>query len=254
MGAFHEGHLELMRTAKRECGFCVVSLFVNPTQFAPGEDFQRYPRDEDRDFDLARTAGVDVLFAPSTESVYPRKTTTVQVSGISQLWEGAHRPGHFDGVSTVVCKLFHLVRPRVAFFGTKDYQQCLVVQRMVEDLNMPVSLRFVETVREHDGLALSSRNRYLSPEHRGVAPLLYSALSSAARELSTAPQSTREGILNQQRSRLIDAGFELEYFALVDARTMEPFLGSSEGRLVVAARIGDTRLIDNIGVQMQRIE
>lgn len=250
MGAFHEGHLELMRRAKAECGYCVVSLFVNPTQFGKGEDFERYPRDEAGDFELAESAGVDAMFAPSVEAMVGRGETIVRVEGVTSRWEGERRPGHFDGVATIVCKLFHLVRPHSAFFGTKDYQQCVVVRRMVEDLGIGVDLRWVDTVRESDGLALSSRNRYLSSEERSIAPRMYAALVEAKGEFEAAADVEVDEVLERGRNALESAGFQVEYFALADAETLEPLTGPGEGRLLVAAKLGSTRLIDNVGVRL----
>ncbi len=237
-----------MRAAKSECGSVAVSLFVNPTQFGPKEDFDRYPRDEARDFSLAESIGVDVLFVPTIEEMYPRNTTAVRVSGVSELWEGQSRPGHFEGVATVVCKLFQIIRPDIAYFGLKDFQQCAVVRRMAEDLAMPIELRFVDTVREPDGLAMSSRNARLDSESRAKAPMLYLSLQDAAAAIRANPvsQSTVRGALEDSEKRLSAAGFEVDYFALVDAETLNPIWKCDrESRLIAAARIGDVRLIDN---------
>lgn len=247
MGAFHEGHLTLMRRAKRACGTCVVSLFVNPTQFGPTEDFANYPRNEARDFAMAESAGVDVIFAPSVEEMASGTATRVTVPGVSRRWEGEHRPGHFDGVATVVCKLFHIVCPSDAFFGLKDFQQCAVIKQMVHDLRFSLALHFEETVREPDGLAMSSRNAYLNPEEREAAPLLYRTITEAARQIAggrSVEESTKEAI-----QELARGGFSTQYLALVDALTLEPmetFRG--EARIIVASKIGRTRLIDNVAV------
>ena len=184
MGALHEGHVELIRRCRALTDFVVVSIFVNPTQFGAGEDFGRYPRPLEHDLRQCESAGVDLVFAPSVQTVYPHGSvsTFVEVPGLSDVLEGASRPGHFRGVATVVLKLFELVRPDLAIFGQKDYQQQLVIRRMVEDLHVPVDLAVAPTVREADGLALSSRNRYLNPEERQAAPVLYRALE---REPST---------------------------------------------------------------------
>ena len=246
MGAFHEGHLDLMRAARKECEEVVVSLFVNPTQFGPAEDFNRYPRDLERDAAMAEKVGVDLLFAPSPDEIYPRKTTSINVHEVSDRWEGASRPGHFSGVATVVCKLFNIVNPNRAYFGWKDIQQCLVIKRMVEDLNFSLELSFQETTREPDGLAMSSRNAYLSSDNRAVAPQIYSALCA----LRT---SANEGILkiNQaielEKSRLSALGFEIDYLTIVDLDTLAP-VDSWRSNLVaiVAAKLGNTRLIDNL--------
>ena len=248
MGAFHEGHLELMRTAKRECDLCVASLFVNPTQFGHGEDFEKYPRQEERDFEMAESAGVDVMFAPDVSEIYGKAATKVRVDGVSKRWEGEKRPGHFEGVATVVAILFHIVHPHFAYFGLKDFQQCAVVRRMVEDLRFPVELRFLETVREANGLAMSSRNAYLSPEERGTAPELFRALSRAASKFSDRA-SGAEGTLAAEVAHLQQLGFKVDYFALVDGETLEPLESAKPGaRLIAAAYLGKTRLIDNCEV------
>ncbi len=249
MGAFHEGHLELMRTSVRENACTVVSLFVNPTQFAPHEDLDKYPRDESRDAELAHSVGVDVLFAPSVTTVYPRKTTEVRVSGVSERFEGALRPTHFAGVATVVLKLFNMVRPERAYFGLKDLQQCAVVRRMVEDLDVPVELRFLETVREPDGLAMSSRNVYLSPNERAQAPKLYEHLSGLARVLRANPDASVAKLAEGAAAQLSELGFDVQYLQLVDPQTMEPSAIFHPGcRWIVAARLGNIRLIDNVPV------
>jgi pantoate--beta-alanine ligase len=245
MGAFHEGHLHLMRKARAETEVVVVSLFVNPTQFAPGEDFDRYPRDEKCDAALAEATGADVLFAPSVEDIYPRRTTSVHVGGVAKKWEGAHRPGHFDGVATVVCKLFNIINPHVAYFGLKDFQQCAVIRQMVEDLNVPVKLSFEETVRESDGLAMSSRNVYLDEKLRRVAPELY-------RQLRLAKDQILGGVPVEQatesaKANLTMSGFEIEYLAAVDPTTLELAVDTqSPLRVIAAAKLGSVRLIDNV--------
>jgi pantoate--beta-alanine ligase len=218
MGAYHEGHLGLFRAAREENQLVVASLFVNPAQFGEGEDLARYPRDEARDAELAEEAGVDVLFVPAAEEIYPPGFETwVEVERLGSILEGEHRPGHFVGVATVCLKLFNLVRPRRAYFGQKDAQQAAVVRRMVRDLAVPVEVRVVPTVRDEDGLALSSRNAYLSPEERERALALPRAL--AARDRS-----------------LLD-GLEVDYFEEAD---FEPRV------LAAAVRVGSTRLIDNV--------
>jgi pantoate--beta-alanine ligase len=248
MGALHDGHLTLMREARKECDLLVCSLFVNPTQFGPNEDFGKYPRDETRDSEMASSVGVDVLFAPNVDEVYGGNTTSVLVKGVSDLWEGALRPGHFDGVATVVCKLFNMVGANVAYFGLKDLQQCAVVRRIVHDLNMRIELRFSDTVRESDGLAMSSRNAYLSSEDRSRAPLIYQTLSKCFDALRQAksPQETLQ-ILHAGKTILEDEEFAVDYFALVDSNTMEPKdIPGTGDSIIVAARLGKTRLIDNI--------
>jgi pantoate--beta-alanine ligase len=222
MGAFHQGHLSLIRAARAENDVVVVSLFVNPAQFGQGEDHSRYPRDEDRDTALAEAEGVDYLFAPPQEEMYPpRFQTWVEVEELSRPLEGAFRPGHFRGVATVCLKLFNIVRPRRAYYGQKDAQQVAVLKRMVRDLDLDLELRVLPTVREKDGLALSSRNAYLSPGERAAAAALPRAL--ATRD----PEVARE-LLN---------GFEVDYVAIAD---FEPRV------LAAAVRVGNTRLIDNI--------
>jgi len=218
MGAFHEGHLALFRAAREENELVVASLFVNPAQFAEGEDLARYPRDEARDAELAEEAGVDVLFVPPAEEIYPPGFETwVDVERLGAMLEGEHRPGHFRGVATVCLKLFNLVRPQRAYFGQKDAQQVAVISRMVRDLAVPVEIRVVPTVRDPDGLALSSRNAYLSPEERSQALALPRALAS------------------RDRSEL--DGLEVDYFEEAD---FEPRV------LAAAVRVGSTRLIDNV--------
>ncbi len=246
MGAFHEGHLGLMRKAKAETGYCVVSLFVNPTQFGKGEDFSKYPRNEERDFELARSAGVDAVFAPSPEEVYRDSQTVVRVSGVSDLWEGPLRPGHFDGVATVVAKLFGMVGPCEAYFGLKDYQQCCVIDRMVRDLHLPVHLHFEETVREADGLAMSSRNVYLNEEDRPRAAGLYLALQDARKAILSGEEIAE--VLQNAHKILSGKGFEVQYFAAVDSlmNSIEAVVPGS--RLVTAVRFGGVRLIDNIAL------
>jgi pantoate--beta-alanine ligase len=245
MGAFHAGHLRLMERAKEDNDLCVVSLFVNPTQFGKNEDFDKYPRDLDRDAMLAEEVGVDYLFAPSVSDVYPRPSTTIRVPVVTEMWEGAQRPGHFDGVATVVCKLFNMVRPQTAYFGLKDLQQCIVIKRMTEDLNMAVLLKFEPTVREADGLAMSSRNVYLSGNERQVAPLIYQELRRCRAALNVGEDVASE--LRRSTESLGAAGFSVDYFALVDTETMhhieKPVINAA---IIAAAKLGSTRLIDNI--------
>ena len=253
MGYFHQGHLTLMERAREENDYVVVSLFVNPTQFGPGEDFARYPRDLERDCRLAEEAGVDAMFHPAPEEIYPGGYQTyVEVTGLSQGLCGASRPGHFRGVATVVTKLFNIVTPDRAYFGEKDAQQLRVIKRMVADLNLPVEIRPVPTVREEDGLAMSSRNTYLSPEERRQATALYQSLLWAKERVAEGerdPARFREGM-----ERII-AGYplvNLEYLEFRDDETLAP-LAELKGKVLIAiaARVGTARLIDNITVEVE---
>ncbi len=249
MGAFHEGHLELMRAARRENDRVVVSLFVNPTQFGKGEDFSRYPRDLERDAQLAESVGVDEIFVPTVEEIYPREPSTVHVPQVTDLWEGRIRPTHFDGVATVVAKLFNIVRPTVAYFGLKDLQQCLVISRMVQDLNLPLRLSLQPTVREPDGLAMSSRNAYLTSEERKVAPLIFEQLANCKRFLGaeSLTRDTMDSILAEARSALESNGFVVDYLDLIELESARPNRDlSMPSAVIVAVRLGNTRLIDNI--------
>jgi pantoate--beta-alanine ligase len=245
MGAFHEGHLALMRAARMHHQRVCVSLFVNPLQFGGNEDIDRYPRNEARDFELAAEEGVDLMFAPAAKEIYPRQSTTVHVSEITDKWEGKSRPGHFDGVATVVAKLFNIVSPEAAYFGWKDLQQCAVVSRLVEDLNMPLRLVFMDTVRAADGLALSSRNAYLSPDERAKAPQLYETLCRAGAAIREGADSI-ETVLVSARNHLAEVGFEIDYLDMVSLSNLEPIRVASNAALIVAAKLGTTRLIDNL--------
>jgi len=249
MGALHAGHMALIAEAKKRSDQVAASIFVNPAQFAAGEDFGRYPRRERQDAQMLEEAGCDLLWAPSVEDVYPGGfSTTISVSGLSERWEGEARPGHFDGVATVVAKLLLSVRPDIALFGEKDFQQLAVIRRMVRDLDIPVEIAAVPTVREADGLALSSRNTYLSPKERQRAAALPLSLESARRAIRRGTPVSE--VLDEVRTSLRSGGFSrIDYVALVDAGTLEA-LDSSQGqmRLIVAAVIGTTRLIDNVAV------
>lgn len=248
MGAFHEGHLELMRRSVRECEQTAISIFVNPLQFGQNEDLSRYPRREVEDLVLAEQVGVDLAFCPTVEELIGSSITRVTVGKVTDRWEGARRLGHFEGVATIVCKLFNIVQPNVAYFGLKDYQQCAVVQAMTTDLNMDIDLRFVETFREADGLAMSSRNQYLNSSDRATAPLLYQTLrqiASALRQRS----SVASAVLASGQRTLEEAGFTVDYLALVDGQTLEPITAlMSNARLLCAAKLGNTWLIDNVEV------
>jgi pantoate--beta-alanine ligase len=247
MGAFHAGHLSLMARAREDCDEVVVSLFVNPAQFNDGGDLDAYPRDEDRDAALAAEAGVDFLFAPPVAEVYPDSfSTAVAVGGLTESLEGAHRGrGHFDGVTTVVTKLFNMVGPDVAYFGQKDAQQVSVIRRLVRDLDLPVRIEVCPIVREPDGLAMSSRNVHLTGAERRRALSLHQALEAAASAVADGehdPVIVRAAAL----SKLEAAGAAVEYFELVSAETLAPVSELDRPALaLVAARIGNTRLIDN---------
>jgi len=249
MGALHAGHMALIAEAKKRADNVIASIFVNPTQFGAGEDFGRYPRKEADDAKMLEEAGCDLLWAPSVDDMYPEGfATTVSVSGVSDRWEGEARPGHFDGVATVVAKLLLAVRPDIALFGEKDFQQLAVIQRMTADLNIPVEIVGVPTVRELDGLALSSRNVYLSSDERERAVALPNALKIARDAIRA---GTEVGLaLQQAKQSLVDAGFlRIDYFALVDTATLDPLDESkNDMRLIAAAVIGTTRLIDNLTV------
>ncbi len=249
MGALHAAHMALIDEAKRRAERVAATIFVNPMQFGAGEDLDRYPRQEAEDARLLKAHGCDLLWIPSVEDIYPSGfSTKVSVSGVSERWEGEARPGHFDGVATVVAKLLLSVRPDVAVFGEKDFQQLAVIRRMVRDLAIPAEIIGTPTVREDDGLALSSRNAYLSAEERARAVGLPRALGNARRAI-LAGQPVASA-LAEGREALLEGGFaEVDYFALVDAATLEP-LDQLQGemRLIAAAMIGTTRLIDNIAV------
>ncbi|SFJ88510.1 pantoate--beta-alanine ligase [Sphingomonas sp. NFR04] len=247
MGALHDGHMALVEAAKRAGTRVIVSIFVNPIQFGPNEDLAKYPRREQADSRLLTTAGVDLLWMPTPEIMYPEGfATSVRVAGVSEPLDGAHRPGHFDGVATVVSKLFHQVQPDIALFGEKDWQQLQVIRRMVMDLDMPIEIQGVPTQREDDGLALSSRNAYLMPEDRARAVALPRALGAAAKTIGEG--GDREAALAQAQESLAAAGFDVDYVALVDAESLGAPVEGRPMRLLAAARIGGTRLIDNIPV------
>ncbi len=251
MGAFHEGHLSLMRRARRDCDVVVVSLFVNPAQFNDPVDLDRYPRDRARDEALAAELGVDYLFAPSVEEVYPSGfSTKVSVTGITESFEGAHRGrAHFEGVTTVVSKLFNMVAPDVAYFGQKDAQQALAIRRMARDLDIPVRIEVCPTVRDADGLALSSRNAHLSPGDRARATALHRALASMQDAVS-AGERDAAAVRAHADAELEAAAIEPDYIEIVSTETLAP-VGRIEGDVlaVLAAYVGETRLIDNQLIQ-----
>lgn len=249
MGALHQGHLDLMRRGREDVDQLVVSIFVNPTQFGKNEDFDRYPRNLERDAELVASVGVDILFAPTVEEVYPKTPPSIHIPEVTERWEGAVRPGHFDGVATVVTKLFNMVRPDVAYFGQKDLQQCAVIRRMTEDLNFPVEIVVCPTTREPDGLAMSSRNAYLSPQERAIAPMLFAELSRCASLFNVSPLSSTEveRHLMQSREKLEMNGFSVDYFEWVSQDDLAPTRTlKDENAMIVAARLGKTRLIDNV--------
>jgi pantoate--beta-alanine ligase len=252
MGYFHDGHLSLMRQAREDCDVVVVSLFVNPTQFGPGEDLGSYPRDEDRDAELAALEGVDLLWTPDTEEMYPEGfATSVEVANsLTGVLEGDpdHRgPSHFRGVTTVVAKLFNSVQPDIAYFGRKDAQQAVVIERMTRDLDFPVEIAVLPTVREDDGLALSSRNAYLTAEQRERATAISRALR-AVEDAARAGETSAEALVETARNELRAAGIEPEYVEARAAEDLSP-IAELNGRPVlvaVAARVGKARLIDNV--------
>ena len=247
MGALHAGHMALIDAAKRAADRVVASIFVNPRQFGPAEDFAQYPRKELADSTMLKKAGVDLLWMPPVEVVYPEGfASNVSVSGVSEVLEGAHRPGHFDGVATVVAKLFSQVRPDVALFGEKDWQQLAVIRRMAADLDLGVEIQGVTTQRDDDGLALSSRNAYLLPEDRARAVALPRALGAAERVISEGGDPA--AAIAQALDMLAAAGFDVDYVALADAETLGAPVENRPMRLLAAARIGATRLIDNVAV------
>lgn len=252
MGNLHQGHLNLVREARKLCDVVVVSIFVNPIQFGPNEDYDSYPRTLEQDSNLLADVGCDIVFAPSVEQMYgtgqPR-LTTISVSTITDDLCGAQRPGHFDGVAVVVTKLFNIVQPNFAFFGQKDFQQLAVIKQMVQDLNMPIEVIGVPIARAEDGLALSSRNGYLSDEHRQTAPVIYQSLKAAEANLRAGEELNH--VLAKIKAELTIAGFVVDY---VEART--PMLQTVENFdqsvvLFVAAKIGKTRLIDNLQVNFK---
>ncbi len=246
MGAFHEGHLSLMRAALSECDLVVVSLFVNPAQFPPGEDLERYPREERTDAHMAAELGVDILFAPSVEEMYPLGFgTTVDAGAVAAGLCGPARPGHFAGVATVVTRLFGIVAPDVAYFGLKDFQQVAVVRRIVADLARPVEIRARPTVREADGLAASSRNRYLSPEARALAPALFRGLTAAA-DLYDDGERDPETLIEAAHGPIEDSGLEIEYVEVRDAETLGPYTSERAAVIAAAVRVEGVRLIDNV--------
>jgi pantoate--beta-alanine ligase len=249
MGNLHDGHLTLMREARKHAQTVICSIFVNPMQFGANEDLDKYPRTLDADIAALESAGVDLLYFPSIDTMYPKPLsdqTKVEVPVISDLYCGASRPGHFVGVATVVAKLFNMVQPDVALFGTKDFQQLAVIRRMVTDLAMPIEIIGVPTVRNADGLAMSSRNQYLTSEQRAIAPKIYAELKQLAETLSQDLSQLEQQSADSQR-RLAEAGFEPDYLHVLDAETLLPLTDQSQhGVILIAAKLGAARLIDNI--------
>jgi pantoate--beta-alanine ligase len=250
MGALHEGHMALVRAARVECDRAVASIFVNPKQFAPTEDLASYPRREAADLEMLETAGVDLLFMPAVDEIYPPGfATLVRVSGLTEGLCGAHRAGHFDGVTTVVTKLLIQALPDIAYFGEKDYQQLMVVRRLARDLDLPVRIAGVPTVREPDGLALSSRNAHLSAQDRRIAPNLARVLHSVASALARQPSAVERELARGLRE-LQEAGFEIDYLEIREEETLKPVTVSvaARSRIFAAVWLGHTRLIDNLPI------
>lgn len=251
MGNLHAGHLSLVREARKLADRVVVSIFVNPMQFAEGEDFDKYPRTLERDSEMLEGEGTDLLFAPSVDVMYPKpqaEQTRVEVPGISDVLCGVCRPGHFVGVATVVCKLFNMVQPDVAVFGKKDFQQLMVIRRMVEDLAMPVRIVGAETLRESDGLAMSSRNGYLTSDERAIAPVLYRVLTGIATKLKEG-DTNLAGLQSTAAQELLDSGLKPDYVAIRRARDLaEPNDDDRDLVILAAAYLGKARLIDNLEV------
>ena len=250
MGNLHDGHLALVHQAREAADAVVVSIFVNPMQFAAHEDLDTYPRTLDDDLSALREAGVDLVLTPSADDIYPDNSarhTAIHVPELGDALCGKDRPGHFDGVCTVVYKLFRLVRPDIAVFGEKDLQQLLIIKKMVADLNLPIDIQSGATQRAEDGLALSSRNQYLSVSERAVAPLLWHTLQSCAAALTATPDCEPASIIEPARETLEQAGFTVDYLELREMSALQLVdSGDQDCALFVAARLGDTRLIDNI--------
>jgi len=248
MGALHEGHLSLVRASKSRCDVTAVSIFVNPLQFGPAEDLDKYPRSLERDAELLEALGVDLLFVPGVDEMYPHGAKTyVLVQELSDKLDGASRPGHFRGVATVVAKLFEIVRPDYAFFGQKDAAQVAVLRKMVSDLNLDVELVVCPIVREQDGLAMSSRNAYLTPQQRQQALVLHRSLMRVQAAAGAGERDTAKLIEVGKQVIAEEPGARLDYFVIVDPETLDPVADVSRGALVaVAAYVGATRLIDNI--------
>jgi pantoate--beta-alanine ligase len=248
MGALHEGHQSLIRAARRECQSVVVSIFVNPTQFAPGEDYRRYPRDFEGDCKKAEATGADIVFRPSVEELYPPNACTiVRAETLSDVMCGRSRAGHFQGVATVVCKLFNITKPHRAYFGEKDYQQLVIVKRMVRDLDFDIVVVGMPTVREADGLAMSSRNVYLNPEERKSATVLYCSLREAEKQVSEGEKDAE--VIIRKAWKLIESTphTKIDYIVIVDPETLQEVKETIRpARMALAVKVGKARLIDNI--------
>ena len=255
MGALHEGHPSLVRKAKQENSTVIVTIFVNPSQFGPHEDYERYPRDIEKDSAFVQEAGGDIIFAPEADEMYPSGYSSfVTVEGLSSVLEGKFRPTHFKGVATIVVKLFNIVQPDVAYFGQKDAQQCALIKKMVADLNIPVRIEIGPTVREHDGLAMSSRNVYLNTEERSNAPVLYASLQQAAKAIDDGERSVKKIIAVMTDMIRAKGASQIDYIEIVDAGNLsaKEILHSGDTVLIpLAVRFGTTRLIDNIIVRVQ---
>ncbi|MDY7010339.1 MAG: pantoate--beta-alanine ligase [Planctomycetota bacterium] len=253
MGALHEGHFSLIEIARSECDFVAVSIFVNPTQFGPNEDYRRYPRPLEEDLAGCESRGIDAVFAPSVDEMYPAGfVTTVSVAGLTESMEGLHRPGHFDGVCTVVAKLFNIVTPDVAYFGAKDYQQATVIKKMVADLDMPLRINLCPTIREADGLAMSSRNAYLSDDERSQSSALSESLSLAERLIREGSRKAEDIITDVHRHLTDKAPLgKVDYVAIVKPDSLEAVeTVESDVMIALAVRFPSARLIDNVRVGM----
>lgn len=249
MGYFHHGHLSLMEWARENCELVIVSLFVNPAQFGPGEDLAKYPRNLERDIAMAESRGVDYLFTPDPADIYPKGYDTwVEIPALSRELCGRSRPGHFRGVATIVCRLFNLTLPHTAVFGQKDRQQLMVIKRMVRDLNIPVVIKGIPIVREDDGLAMSSRNAYLTPEERRAAPNIYRGMVMArdmVRSGTADPETLKQNLEGYYQKNI--PGMKIDYIEIVDSETLQPPEKAGPGTfLAVALKLGQTRLIDNL--------
>ena len=252
MGYLHEGHLSLIRRARTECDILIVSIYVNPTQFSPTEDLQAYPRDFERDCSMCEKERADIIFNPDSEEMYPSDyLTEIHVRELGKLLCGKSRPTHFDGVTTVVAKLFNIVQPDIAVFGQKDFQQAVIIRRMARDLNFPVKIIVAPTVRESDGLAMSSRNEYLTEAERRVAPALYRSLVLAEEIIKSGDGKSSKEIIAVMREHITDDGpFDIDYIEIVNPENLAPIENPTGRRVLIAlaARLGKARLIDNIVV------